>query len=64
MSNDFEEPVFAQYPAIRDIKEKMYGNGAIYASMSGSGSAVFGIFPKNKIADIFWDASYRVFTIR
>lgn len=64
ISNDFEAPVFAQHPAIGEIKEKMYDHGAIYASMSGSGSAVFGIFPKNKIADILWDASYRVFTIR
>lgn len=43
--NDFETPVFKKYPAIRQIKEKMYDDGALYASMSGSGSAVFGIFP-------------------
>lgn len=42
--NDFETPVFKNYPAIRQIKEKMYDDGALYASMSGSGSAVFGIF--------------------
>lgn len=44
MVNDFEESVFPQYPAIREIKEELYRHGAIYASMSGSGSSVFGIF--------------------
>lgn len=42
--NDFEEPVFARYPLIREAKEKLYADGALYASMSGSGSAVYGIF--------------------
>ena len=42
--NDFEEPVFAHYPEIRNIRQKLYDHGAIYASMSGSGSAVYGIF--------------------
>lgn len=44
MKNDFEESVFARYPEIAAIKEKLYDMGAIYASMSGSGSSVFGIF--------------------
>ncbi|WP_106531104.1 4-(cytidine 5'-diphospho)-2-C-methyl-D-erythritol kinase [Chitinophaga niastensis] len=64
ISNDFEEPVFQAHPVLAGIKEKMYMGGAVYATMSGSGSAVVGIFPKNKIADILWDASYRVFKIR
>jgi 4-diphosphocytidyl-2-C-methyl-D-erythritol kinase len=42
--NDFENTVFAHYPDIRKLKEKMYSAGAVYASMSGSGSSVFGIF--------------------
>lgn len=42
--NDFEEPVFAKHPTLKDIKEKLYAEGAIYAQMSGSGSALFGIF--------------------
>lgn len=45
--NDFEKPVMEKFPAIAEIKNKLYENGAVYASMSGSGSAVFGIF-KNK----------------
>ena len=44
MKNDFEKSVFAKYPAVREIKDKLYDMGAIYASMSGSGSAFFGIF--------------------
>ena len=44
MVNDFEYSVFHQHPEIGEIKEKLYQSGALYASMSGSGSAVFGIF--------------------
>lgn len=44
MVNDFEESVFAKYPAIGDIKNSLYRQGALYASMSGSGSSVYGIF--------------------
>ena len=42
--NDFEESIFPQYPAIAAIKQKLYDLGAVYASMSGSGSAVFALF--------------------
>lgn len=42
--NDFEESVFAEYPQIEQLKTELYVKGAIYASMSGSGSSVFGIF--------------------
>lgn len=42
--NDFEPSVFALYPSVEDEKRRFYEEGAIYASMSGSGSAVFGIF--------------------
>lgn len=45
--NDFEEPVFKAEPTLLHIKEQLYHLGAIYASMSGSGSSLFGIFPKN-----------------
>lgn len=44
LENDFEKSVFALHPEIGRIKERLYEMGAIYASMSGSGSAVFGIF--------------------
>ncbi|MBN1926045.1 MAG: 4-(cytidine 5'-diphospho)-2-C-methyl-D-erythritol kinase [Prolixibacteraceae bacterium] len=45
--NRFEETVFPSYPEVGNIKQKLYEQGALYASMSGSGSAVFGIFKKN-----------------
>ena len=44
MVNDFERSVFPKYPLIRQIKETLYEAGAVYASMSGSGSSVFGLF--------------------
>ncbi len=47
IKNDFEKTVFDKHPEIKKIKEKLYANDAIYASMSGSGSAVYGIFEKN-----------------
>jgi 4-diphosphocytidyl-2-C-methyl-D-erythritol kinase len=44
LGNDFEPSVFASYPVLRGIKEKLYQRGAWYASMSGSGSSIFGLF--------------------
>ena len=44
--NDFEESVFALHPEIGDIKQRLYDIGATYAAMSGSGSALFGLFKK------------------
>lgn len=44
LRNDFETPVFGLYPDIRRVKEELCTAGAVYASMTGSGSAVYGIF--------------------
>lgn len=44
LKNDFEDSIFKKYPMISEIKSKLYQHGAVYASMSGSGSAVYGIF--------------------
>lgn len=52
ITNDFEAPVFASYPMLKEIKESLYSQGAIYAAMSGSGSAIYGLFEKGKKADI------------
>ena len=46
MVNDFEKSIFAKHPAIEQIKLKLYALGAVYASMSGSGSSVYAIFNK------------------
>ncbi|MDO5665920.1 MAG: 4-(cytidine 5'-diphospho)-2-C-methyl-D-erythritol kinase [Bacteroidia bacterium] len=46
MKNDFEPSVFKKYPEICNIKQQLYDLGAIYASMSGSGSSVFAFFEK------------------
>ena len=56
LKNDFEDTIFRKFPVIKLIKEKLYALGAVYASMSGSGSAVFGIFEgavdvKNQFAE-------------
>lgn len=45
--NDFEQTVFAQEPNIQQLKEDLYHAGALYASMSGSGSSLYGIFEPN-----------------
>ena len=42
--NDFEATVFKKYPIISQLKQRLYDSGALYASMSGSGSALFGLF--------------------
>jgi len=56
LTNDFEKTVFKLYPEIKKIKDKLYETGAVYAQMSGSGSAVFGIFTKKpEITESFSD---------
>jgi 4-diphosphocytidyl-2-C-methyl-D-erythritol kinase len=49
VTNDFELPAFFYYPELTAIKEWLYETGALYASMTGSGSCFFGIFPKNQL---------------
>lgn len=44
MKNDFERSAFAKYPQMQTIKDELYRMGALYASMSGSGSSFYGIF--------------------
>ncbi|WP_341226004.1 4-(cytidine 5'-diphospho)-2-C-methyl-D-erythritol kinase [uncultured Arcticibacterium sp.] len=46
ITNDFEEPLAKKYPKIQEVKEQLYQLGACYASMTGSGSTVYGIFDK------------------
>ncbi len=49
--NDFENYTFSKYKFLKKIKESLYNNGALYSSMSGTGSAIYGIFHKNEIID-------------
>ena len=44
LTNDLERPIFQQYPELKATKEQLYKEGAVYAAMSGSGSAVYGLF--------------------
>ncbi len=52
LKNDFEEIIFLRHPELAFIKEDMYRHGALYASMSGSGSAVYGIFSEEPPATL------------
>ncbi|HDJ32943.1 MAG TPA: 4-(cytidine 5'-diphospho)-2-C-methyl-D-erythritol kinase [Bacteroidetes bacterium] len=49
--NDFEPVIFREYPVVRNIRDRLYERGALYASLSGSGSSVFGIFRKGEAPD-------------
>lgn len=51
LKNDFEPSVFARYPQLAQIKQQLYDAGALYASMSGSGSSMFGIFESDILAE-------------
>jgi 4-diphosphocytidyl-2-C-methyl-D-erythritol kinase len=60
LKNDFEDVVFQHYPIIKNIKETLYHAGAVYASISGTGSTVFGIFEKNTALPNFSQEKYFV----
>jgi 4-diphosphocytidyl-2-C-methyl-D-erythritol kinase len=49
LKNDFEVSVFAKHQEIAAVKEYLYKNGAAYAAMSGSGSAVYGLFSEKPV---------------
>jgi len=69
LKNDFENPVFEAHPEIQMIKDTLYGQGAIYTAMSGSGSTVYGIFPQDPVGNnkidtsSFKDKNYFIKTI-
>lgn len=58
--NDFERTVFPQFPAIQQLRDRLYEHGAIYASMTGSGSSVFGIYPSGKLPDLSFPSDHAV----
>jgi 4-diphosphocytidyl-2-C-methyl-D-erythritol kinase len=51
INNDFEKSIFTLYPVISEIKTKLLNSGAVYASMSGSGSSVYGLFKEESEID-------------
>ena len=63
LENQFEHPVFTMHPVLKTIKEKLYLNGAFYASMTGTGSTIFGLFHKEKKPAFDFPAEWFVKTI-
>jgi 4-diphosphocytidyl-2-C-methyl-D-erythritol kinase len=55
--NIFEISLFEDHPFLRQIKEKLYESGALYASMTGSGSTLYGIFPKGALPELRLDGT-------
>lgn len=60
ITNDFEESVFSRHTEIKVIKDQLYQQGALYASMSGSGSAVYGLF-SSEPSETSWPENYTVY---
>jgi len=61
VTNSFEEALFPKYPVLAQIKEYLYEQGAVYAAMTGSGSAIYGFFSKEIITKEWaFPAAYRV----
>lgn len=59
--NDFEKGIAAAHPEISLIKEAMYAQGAVYASMTGSGSTVYGLFPGTARPVFSLQSTYRIY---
>lgn len=67
LKNDFERSVFKEHPEIKEIKDVLYEQGAIYASMTGTGSSVYGIFKSVEVTKglknhfpkrVFWQSDF------
>jgi 4-diphosphocytidyl-2-C-methyl-D-erythritol kinase len=61
--NDFEHSVFEIHPILKEIKETLYSAGAVYASMTGTGSSIYGIFEKDIPENLFPQASFEIIKI-
>lgn len=61
LKNDFEPSVFAAYPEVARVKEAVLSLGPLYASMSGSGASVYGLFTSDKLAEVTPDVTARLF---
>jgi 4-diphosphocytidyl-2-C-methyl-D-erythritol kinase len=60
LTNDFEAPVFSEFPALQKIKDSLYKQGAYYSSLTGSGSTIYGIFDKDPNLKIELEQEFRV----
>jgi 4-diphosphocytidyl-2-C-methyl-D-erythritol kinase len=60
LKNDFESSVLNKYPEIRNIKDQLYKAGSVYSSLSGTGSAVYGIFRRDDTPDLTFGLKYFV----
>lgn len=58
--NDFEASIFANHPGLESIKTRLYNHGAAYASMSGSGSTLFGLFLEEPQALSFQNSTVKI----
>lgn len=63
VSNDFETPVFERHPALHHIQQQLYSQGALYASMTGTGAAVYGIFPRGERATVTTQVAVQTFYV-
>ena len=63
VKNDFERSIFAAHPNIAKIKQQLLDAGAVYASMSGSGSTVFGLFAKREQAEKLSEVTDYIFEL-
>jgi 4-diphosphocytidyl-2-C-methyl-D-erythritol kinase len=61
--NDFEHSVFEIHPILKEIKETLYSAGAVYASMTGTGSSIYGIFEKDIPENLFPNSSFEIIKI-
>jgi len=63
ITNDFEFPLFGEFPVLREIKETLYSRGALYAALSGSGSCLYGIFENGKAETAGWNEAWEIISI-
>lgn len=58
VNNDFEKNIFLKYPRLAELKQYLYDRGAVYASMTGSGSAVYGVFERGSEVELEFEGCF------
>lgn len=64
LTNDFEEAVFKHHPELSSVKASIYKSGAIYASLSGSGSCFYGIYPQDSSSNLTLPEKFQILHIK